>query len=342
MNLPVWVWAVTIIGFLVMIAVDFYLVARNPRDPSFRECVAWVSFYVLAAVAFGIVLTTTAGTGYGGQFFAGWLTEYSLSVDNLFVFVIIMSRFAVPVQYRQKVLLIGIVLALVMRGFFIAVGAQAITRFDWLFYLFGAFLIYTAIKLVGPQQEDEFSENVALRTARRILPTTDTYRGSSVFARVDGRLLVTPMLIVMVAIGTTDLLFALDSIPAIFGLTQEPYLVFTANTFALMGLRQLYFLIGGLLDRLVYLSKGLAFILAFIGVKLMLEALHHDGFDWAPEVPIAVSLGVIVGTLVVTTVASLAKSRRDQVGQAAGPPVGAGPEAAAGAEEPVVADRPTH
>ncbi|BCB76815.1 TerC family protein [Phytohabitans flavus] len=333
MSLPVWVWAITIVVFLVMIAFDFYLVARNPRDPSMRECVAWVSFYVLAAVAFGLVVMATAGTSYGGQFFAGWLTEYSLSVDNLFVFVIIMSRFAVPLRYRQKVLLIGIVLALLMRGLFIAAGAQAITRFDWLFYIFGAFLVYTAVKLVGPQQEDEFSENVALRTARRILPTTETYRGSSVFARVDGRLMVTPMLIVMVAIGTTDLLFALDSIPAIFGLTQEPYLVFTANTFALMGLRQLYFLIGGLLDRLVYLSKGLALILAFIGVKLVLEALHHDGVHWAPEVPISVSLGVIVGTLAVTTVASLVKSRRDERRLA-----GAAPGEAAEAE-PVVADR---
>ncbi|GAB3975922.1 hypothetical protein GCM10027615_44390 [Plantactinospora veratri] len=234
MNLPVWVWAVTIVGFLAMIAFDFYLVARNPREPAFRECVAWVSFYVLAAIAFGFVVMGTAGVSYGGQFFAGWLTEYSLSVDNLFVFIIIMSRFAVPVRYRQKVLLIGIVLALLMRGIFIAAGAQAVARFDWLFYLFGAFLIYTAIKLVGPQQEDEFSENLALRTAKRILPTTESYRGASVFVRVNGRRMVTPMLIVMIAIGTTDLLFALDSIPAIFGLTQEPYLVFTANTFALM------------------------------------------------------------------------------------------------------------
>jgi tellurite resistance protein TerC len=338
MNLPVWVWAVTIIGFAVMIAFDFYLVARNPRNPSFRECVAWVCFYVLAAIAFGLVLMGTAGTTYGGQFFAGWLTEYSLSVDNLFVFVIIMSRFAVPSQYRQKVLLIGIVLALLMRGMFIAAGAQAITRFDWLFYIFGAFLIYTAIKLVGPQQEDEFSENVALRTVKRVLPTTDSYRGASVLARVDGRLMVTPMLIVMVAIGTTDLLFALDSIPAIFGLTQEPYLVFTANTFALMGLRQLYFLIGGLLDRLVYLSKGLAIILAFIGVKLVLEALHHDGVGWAPEVSIAVSLAVIVGTLAVTTVASLIKSRRDQLRQPPAATVGVGAEAQ-GTPDAVAADR---
>ncbi|AVT29608.1 MULTISPECIES: TerC family protein [unclassified Plantactinospora] len=338
MNLPVWVWAVTIVGFLVMIAFDFYLVARNPREPAFRECVAWVSFYVLAAIAFGFAVMGTAGVSYGGQFFAGWLTEYSLSVDNLFVFIIIMSRFAVPVQYRQKVLLIGIVLALLMRGIFIAAGAQAVARFDWLFYLFGAFLIYTAVKLVAPQQEDEFSENVALRTAKRILPTTESYRGASVFVRLNGRTMVTPMLIVMIAIGTTDLLFALDSIPAIFGLTQEPYLVFTANTFALMGLRQLYFLLGGLLDRLVYLSKGLAFILAFIGVKLVLEAAHHDGVSWAPSVPIAVSLGVIVGTLLVTTVASLAKSRRDGAERQSAATEGAGAETPA-TRDTVTADR---
>ena len=333
MNLPLWVWAVTIIGFVAMIAIDFYLVARNPREPSFRECVGWVSFYVLAAVSFGLLLMGTAGVSYGGQFFAGWLTEYSLSVDNLFVFIIIMSRFAVPVRFRQKVLLIGIVLALLMRGVFIAAGASAVARFDWLFYLFGAFLIYTAIKLVGPQQEDEFSENLALRTVKRILPTTESYQGGSVLVRVDGRRMVTPMLIVIVAIGTTDLLFALDSIPAIFGLTQEPYLVFTANTFALMGLRQLYFLLGGLLNRLVYLSKGLAFVLAFIGVKLVLEALHHDGVSWAPAVPITVSLGVIVGTLAITTAASLIKSRREQAATE-----GAGTEPP-GPRETVTADR---
>ena len=313
MNVPVWVWAVTLAGFAAMVALDFYLVARNPREPSFRECAAWVSFYVLAAVGFGLGVLVTAGSPSGGEFFAGWLTEYSLSVDNLFVFVIIISRFAVPGPYRQKVLLVGIVLALGMRGAFIAAGAQAIARFDWVFYLFGAFLVYTAVKLGGGPEEDEveFSENLVLRTARRLLRTTSTYRGASILTRVDGRRMVTPLLIVVVAIGTTDLLFALDSIPAIFGLTQEPYLVFTANVFALMGLRQLFFLIGALLDRLVYLNKGLALILAFIGVKLVLEALHHDGVRWAPVLPILASLGVIAGTLALTTVASLVKSRRD-------------------------------
>jgi len=285
-----------------------------------------VIVYVSLAAAFGLGLLAVAGPRYGGEFFAGWITEYSLSMDNLFVFVLIMSRFAVPKEYRQKVLLIGIVLALVLRGIFIALGAEAISRFDWMFYLFGAFLIWTAWKLIKESDEDEeFEENRVLRFVRRTVPSTKEYDGARLTTVVDGRRLVTPMLIVMVAIGTTDLLFAVDSIPAIFGLTQEPYLVFTANAFALMGLRQLFFLIGGLLDRLVYLSKGLAFILAFIGVKLILEALHHHGVAWAPEIPIVVSLGVIVVTLTVTTIASLLKSRRDAA--SGGSESGAGSEA---------------
>jgi tellurite resistance protein TerC len=312
MLIPTWAWFATIAAFLAVIAFDFYLVARNPRDPSMRESTIWVIVYVSLAIAFGLGVLAVAGPQYGGEFFAGWITEYSLSVDNLFVFVLIMSRFAVPRDYRQKVLLIGIVLALVLRGIFIALGAEAISRFDWMFYLFGAFLIWTAWKLIKESDGDEeFKENRVLRLVERVVPSTNEYNGARLSTVVDGRRLVTPMLIVMVAIGTTDLLFAVDSIPAVFGLTQEPYLVFTVNAFALMGLRQLFFLIGGLLDRLVYLSKGLAFILGFIGVKLILEALHHHGVAWAPEVPILVSLGVIVGTLTVTTIASLAKSRRD-------------------------------
>ncbi len=313
MNVPAWLWIATICGFVAIIGADFWLVSRNPRDPSMRESALWVSFYVTLAALFGLGILALAGPRYGGEFFAGWITEYSLSVDNLFIFVLIMANFAVPRQYRQKVLLIGIALALVMRGAFIAVGAEAISRFDWMFYVFGAFLIFTAWKLLrqDESEEEEFSENAVLRAVRKVVPATATYHRAALTTRIDGRRVVTPMLIVMVAIGTTDLLFALDSIPAIFGLTQEPYLVFTANAFALMGLRQLFFLIGGLLDRLVYLSKGLAFILAFIGGKLVLEALHLQGIPWAPEVPILVSLGVIVGALAVTTIASLAKSRRD-------------------------------
>jgi len=294
LDLPVWVWAATLGGLALVIAFDFYLVWRRPHEPTFRESVVWVSFYVALAVLFGLGLVLFAGPKHGGEFFAGWITEYSLSVDNLFVFVLIMTRFAVPREQRQKVLIVGILLALLLRGVFIALGAEAIQRFDWLFYVFGAFLIYTAWKLVAhsESEEAEFSENAALRAVRRVFPSAS------------------PLLIVMVAVGTTDLLFAVDSIPAIFGLTQDPFLVLTANAFALMGLRQLFFLVGGLLDRLVHLSKGLAVVLAFIGLKLILEAMHHHGVSWAPEIPIVVSLGVIVMTLAITTVWSLHTSRK--------------------------------
>ncbi|HET7328878.1 MAG TPA: TerC family protein [Nocardioidaceae bacterium] len=343
MDVSMTTWIVTLVVLLGVLALDFFIVARNPHEPSLREATAWVSVYVGLAIAFGIGLTVVVGGRSGGEFFAGWLTEYSLSVDNLFVFIIIMGKFAVPRQYQQKVLLIGVALALVMRGIFIALGAEAIERFDWVFYIFGAFLIYTAWKLATSDEEEEFKENAALVAVRRVLPTTSDYRGAALTARIDGKRFVTPMLIVMVAIGTTDLLFALDSIPAIFGLTQEPYLVFTANAFALMGLRQLFFLIGGLLDRLVYLSYGLAVVLGFIGVKLILEALHHQGVAWAPEVPILVSLGVIIGTLAITAVASLAKSARDEREQAEaakddeaspGEPVGGADVSAADSGEP--------
>jgi tellurite resistance protein TerC len=298
MNLPGWVWLLTIGGLCAIIMGDFYLVARNPRRPSMRECLGWVSGYVGLAVLFGFGVLMLAGPRYGGEFFAGWITEYSLSVDNLFVFVLIMGSFAVPKEHQQKVLSIGIILALALRGVFIAVGAEAVARFDWLFYVFGAFLIYTAWKLLrhkDSDEDDEFRENAVVRFVRRF-----------------GGGWINPLMIVMVAIGTTDLLFALDSIPAIFGLTREPYLVFTANAFALMGLRQLFFLIGGLLDRLTYLSTGLSIVLAFIGAKLVVEALHHDGVSWAPQIPIIVSLAVIVGTLTLTAVVSLLVGRDDQ------------------------------
>ena len=311
MDVPFWIWVATIAGFVAIIAFDFVLVSRDPHEPSFRECALWTAFYVSLALIFGLGIYLTAGGQFAGEFYAGWLTEYSLSVDNLFVFVIIMGAFRVPRPYQQEVLLIGIVLALVLRGVFIAVGANALSRFDWLFYFFGAFLIWTAVGLIRHDETAEFTENRVLRWVKRVLPTTEDYHGARLAVRKQGRWLFTPMLIVMVAIGTTDLLFALDSIPAIFGLTKEAYLVFAANAFALMGLRQLYFLIGGLLDRLIYLSKGLAIILAFIGVKLILDALHHEGVSWAPEVPIGVSLGFIIGTLLVTTVLSLWKARRD-------------------------------
>ncbi len=324
MNPPTWLWVATIGTAAVLLLVDIVLVSRRPHEPSLRESSLWITFYVSLAVLFGLGVLIFSGPQFGAEFFAGWLTEYSLSIDNLFVFVIIMARFRVPRQYQQTALLIGIILALVMRGLFIAAGAAVIERFSWVFYLFGAFLIYTAIKLAqhGGEDEDDFKENVVLRATRRLLPSTPDYHGVRLVVREGGRRLVTPMLVVMVALGTTDLLFALDSIPAIFGLTKEPFLVWTANLFALMGLLQLYFLIGGLLDRLVYLGLGLAAILGFIGVKLILEALHTNSLPfinggepvgWAPEVPIWLSLTVIVATLALTTVASLAKSRRDEV-----------------------------
>jgi tellurite resistance protein TerC len=322
-DVPVWVWWVTLGATAAVLVVDVLVIGRRPHEPSRRELVGALGTYITAAVLFGVGVWAVAGPRYGTEFFAGWLTEYSLSVDNLFIFLIIMGKFGVPRQYQQKALLIGIVLALVFRGLFIAVGAAAIAAFSWVFYIFGAFLVFTGFKLAfeGPEDEDEYTENRLTRWARTVLPHTDAgdWGGGKVWLRRAGVLLFTPMFAVIVALGTTDLLFALDSIPAIFGLTQEPYLVLTANVFALMGLRQLYFLIGALLERLVYLSYGLAFLLTFIGVKLVLHAMHDNslGFvnggehiEWAPDISIEVSLGVIVTTLVLTTVLSLWRSSR--------------------------------
>ncbi len=324
MNVSAWVWIVSLVALVAILAVDLLIIGRRPHEPSMKESGGWVAFYVALAVVFGAGVWIAAGGRYAGEFYTGWLTEYSLSVDNLFVFVIIMGRFAVPRRLQQKVLLIGIVLALLMRGAFIAAGAALIAQFSWVFYIFGAFLVYTAITLLkdGENDEDDFKENILIRWAKRALPVSSSFAdGRLMMLDKAGKRLFTPMLIVMIAIGTTDLLFALDSIPAIFGITKEPYLVFTANVFALMGLRQLYFLLGGLLERLVFLNYGLAAVLAFIGVKLFLEALHTNslpfindghGLHWAPEIPIWLSLLVIVGTLAVATLASLAKSSRDR------------------------------
>jgi len=326
-NVPTWVWTVTLGVLVVMLAVDLVIVGRRPHEPSIRESSLWVTFYVALALAFGVGVWVTAGPTYAGEFYAGWLTEYSLSVDNLFVFVIIMGNFAVPRQFQQKVLLIGIVLALVMRGAFIAAGAALIAQFSWVFYIFGAFLLYTAINLArqshGGEDEQEFKENILIRWSRRAVPISQSFDSGRMTMRDEstGRRMFTPMLIVMIAIGTTDLIFALDSIPAIFGITSEPYLVFTANVFALMGLMQLFFLLGGLLERLVYLNIGLAVVLGFIGVKLVLEALHSnevpfinggEHVPWAPEIPIWLSLTIILGTLATATIASLAKSSHDR------------------------------
>jgi tellurite resistance protein TerC len=310
----VWLWFATIAGILVLLAADLFIVDHNPHAIRVAEAAKWVAFYVSCAILFGLGILMFFGGQYAGEFFAGYITEYSLSVDNLFVFVIIMTTFGVPAIYQHKVLLFGILAALVLRGLFIAAGAAVIEQFEWVFYLFGAFLLYTGWRLAFRREGDEeaeFRENAALRLIRRFLPVTDRYHGAAVFTRIDGKRYVTPMLVVMLAIGTTDILFALDSIPAIFGLTKEPFLVFTSNAFALMGLRQLYFLLGGLLNRLVYLDIGLAVILAFIGVKLILEALHGEGVTWAPEIGIIASLTVIVVVLGVTTALSLLKVRRD-------------------------------
>jgi tellurite resistance protein TerC len=323
-----WVWIVTLVALIALLAVDLLIVGRRPHEPSMREASTWVAFYVGLALVFGAGVWMASGANYAGEFYAGWLTEYSLSVDNLFVFVIIMARFSVPRQFQQKVLLIGIVLALIMRGAFIAAGSALIQQFSWVFYIFGAFLVYTAIALVkqGEPDEGDFKENMLIRWSRRALPLSTSFDSGRMTVVEAGKRLFTPMLIVMIAIGTTDLIFALDSIPAIFGITKEAYLVFTANVFALMGLRQLYFLLGGLLERLIYLNYGLAFVLGFIGVKLVVEALHTnqlpflnggEGYSWAPEVPIWLSLLVIVGALGVATVASLIKSSRDRRGELA-------------------------
>ncbi|MDP9319036.1 MAG: TerC family protein [Actinomycetota bacterium] len=332
MDVATWVWWTTIVVTVSILLFDVVVLGRWPHEPSTREVAIALAVYVGAAVVFGLGVLGFAGVQSGTEFFAGWLTEYSLSIDNLFIFIIILNRFAVPREYQQSALMVGIVLALVMRGVFIAVGAAAITTFSWVFYVFGAFLVYTAVRLTRGGGHDEpdgdggYDENRLVKAVAKRFPATSTYHGTKVFATENGKRLITPMLIVIVTLGTTDLLFALDSIPAIYGLTDEAYLVLTANIFALMGLRQLYFLIGGLLQRLVYLSYGLAFLLAFIGVKLVLHAMHENELPfvnggnhigWAPDISIWLSLSVILATLAVTMVASLLVSGRREVGRTA-------------------------
>ena len=317
MNVSSLEWLITIGVTVAVLLFDIIVIARRPHEPTMRECGIYLSFYVGLALAFGLWVWNFHGGQFGLEFYAGWLTEYSLSVDNLFIFIIIMASFKVPKVYQQEALLIGIVLALIFRGIFIGLGAVAIEQFSWIFYIFGAFLLYTAINLVRDTDHDDDAENAVVRMARKYFKTTDKWDGLKLYLKVDGRRLMTPMFLVIVALGTTDLLFALDSIPAIYGLTREPYIVFTANLFALMGLRQLYFLLGDLLNRLVYLSQGLAFILFFIGVKLVLHALHENELPFinggeglhVPEIPTLLSLAVIVLTLFLTMVASLIKTR---------------------------------
>jgi TerC family integral membrane protein len=324
--MPPAVWVLTIAGLLAIVAFDLIVIARRDHTVTIKDATRWVLFYVGLAGLFavGLFLFSPGSGTTGGEFVAGYITEYSLSVDNLFVFVIIMARFAVPSLAQDKVLYIGIVVSMALRAVFILAGAAAIAAASWVFYLFGAFLVYTAIRLALEGDNDDTAisqsqsqENAVLRGLRRILPLSHDYDGAKLATRVDGRRMVTPLVIVIAAIGMANVIFALDSIPAIFGLTQDAYVVLTANAFALMGLRQLYFLIGGLLERVIYLNVGLSVILAFIGVKLIIEALHGSHIDdigaiHLPHIGILTSLGFIAGTLFVTTVASLIKSSYDR------------------------------
>ncbi|MDY6998621.1 MAG: TerC/Alx family metal homeostasis membrane protein [Actinomycetota bacterium] len=310
-------WGVTIGLVVLLLAIDLILAALRPHRVGFKEATAWSVFYILVAIAFGVWFTVTYGSTLGTEYFAGYIVEKSLSVDNLFVFVIIMATFAVPEEHQHKVLTFGIILALIMRAIFIALGATLLALFSFMFLLFGLLLIWTAIQLFRHRDEDpDVENNIMVRATRRFLPVTETYDGGKLFTRVDGRRMVTPMMAVLIAIGSVDLLFALDSIPAVFGITREPFIVFAANAFALLGLRALFFLVKGLLDRLVYLSTGLSIILAFIGVKLVLHWAHVDINPNIPEVDTYVSLGVIVVILTVVTVASLLKTRQDPTAKA--------------------------
>ncbi|QYX80887.1 TerC/Alx family metal homeostasis membrane protein [Streptomyces akebiae] len=318
MDVSVTLWVLTVVGLAALIAVDFFI-GRKPHDVSIKEAGIWTIVWIVLAALFGVGLLVFGGGQPAGEFFAGFITEKSLSVDNLFVFVLIMAKFAVPSQYQQRVLLIGVLIALVLRAIFIAAGAAILASFAWVFYIFGAFLIYTAWKLIqearAEESEEDWEENKLLKAAEKRFGVADRYHGTKLWIEQNGKRVMTPMLVVMLAIGTTDVLFALDSIPAIFGLTQDPYIVFTANAFALMGLRQLYFLIGGLLKKLVHLSYGLSVILGFIGVKLVLHALHESGVH-VPEISIPVSLGVICAVLIVTTITSLIASKKQAQAEA--------------------------
>jgi tellurite resistance protein TerC len=310
-------WAVTIVVILALLALDLLAGTIRPHVIGFREATGWSVFYIAVAVIFGIVFASVVGWEYGTEYFAGYVVEKSLSVDNLFVFVIIMTTFAVPQQHQHKVLTFGILLALAMRVVFIVLGAALLSLFSFVFLIFGLLLMGTAIQLFRHRNEDpDIKDNALVRLTRRILPVTTDFVGGRLTTRVDGRWMVTPLFIVLVAIGSTDLLFALDSIPAVFGVTEEAYIVFVANAFALLGLRALYFLVHGLLDRLVYLSTGLALILALIGVKLVLHWAHVDIDDSVPEISTPASLVAIAFILTVTTVASLMKVRRDPAARA--------------------------
>jgi tellurite resistance protein TerC len=321
LEIPLWFEIGTYIALVLILAADVFIAYRRPHVPSTRESALWITFYVVLALVFAGLMFLIGDVEHAGQFIAGWLTEYSLSIDNLFVFLIIMARFSVPRRYQQEILMVGIILALVFRGIFILLGAALISNFSWIFYIFGLFLVYTAAnQAFTSHDEEEQMENSLIRMLRRRIAITDGYEGAKLRTTIDGRRVFTPVLIVFIALGTTDLVFALDSIPAIFGITTEPFLVFTANVFALMGLRQLYFLLGDLVEKLVYLKYGIAVILAFIGVKLFFHALHENELpfingghhvEWAPEIGTFTSLAVIVGAMAIAVLASVIKLRVD-------------------------------
>ncbi|WP_149263048.1 TerC family protein [Actinomadura sp. K4S16] len=307
-DIPLWAWGATIALIVALFVFDLLVAVRRPHAVGLREATFWSVFYIAVAVLFGGAVWLLAGSTAGTEYFSGWIVEKSLSVDNLFVFVIIMAKFAVPQEYQQKTLLFGIAAALLLRAVLIAIGAAAISLFSFTFLIFGLILIWTAVQLIRHRNEEPDVEDTFLvRRARQILPVSQDFHGGRMLAHEDGQRVMTPLLVVFVAIGSTDVLFALDSIPAVFGVTKDPFLVFTANAFALLGLRALYFLIEGLLERLVYLSIGLSVILAFIGVKLILQFLHEDVTESVPEIPTTLSLGVILVILLFTTGASLVR-----------------------------------
>ncbi|ABK02316.1 tellurite resistance protein TerC [Arthrobacter sp. PvP102] len=313
MQVPLYVWILTIVGIVGLLAFDFFFHVRKAHSPKLKESATWSAIYVGLALVFGIGVLVFGGPTMGTEYFAGYVTEKALSVDNLFVFLIIMASFKVPRADQQKVLLFGIVFSLIARTGFIFLGAALINSFAWVFYIFGLILLITAGNLLKPDSHDDDSEGLVVRLARKFLPASQHYDGDKLFTVENGKRVLTPMLLVMVAIGGTDILFALDSIPAIFGLTQNVFVVFTATAFSLMGLRQLFFLIDELLDRLIYLSYGLAAILGFIGVKLILHALHENNLPFinggehvtVVEISTGLSLTVIIGVLVVTVLASI-------------------------------------
>ena len=323
-----WAWGILALVAIGLVALDFLGHARNPHPPTAAEAARWTLFYVGLAAVFGVGIWLTNGWLYAQEFYAGWAMEWSLSVDNLFVFILILKAFRVPRENQQKALLFGIIIALLLRLVFILLGAALVARFSWVFFIFGVWLLWTAFSQIketatGGGDEEEYEENAFIRVVRRVLPITDGFIGDRMLYRHGGRTYLTPLFVVVLALGSADLMFAFDSIPAIFGITSQAFLVFACNVFALMGLRQLFFLVDALLGKLVYLGYGLGVILSFIGVKLILEALHANtlpfinggrGVEWAPEISVSVSLGVIVVTLVVTVIASLVRSAMDEEG----------------------------